>query len=737
MTLQLIPTNPIEEANKDLLRIGNCVKSVSSIILQTNLKESCSFGIYNDWGKGKTSFLKLLKEALKEDTKIKCLFYQASRYGEDKFPLIPLINALKDELGSDGTYKKIHAHLEKILACFEFQLNLGVVQAKLEPKNGLDQEFKQKSEGKNTQSQYYQLWKLIDDLKGLAKDTKIVLLIDDLDRCQPDIAINLLEGVKHIFDCPHFFVVMGLNKKILNGFVKQRLTKLGIKKPSLERYFEKLFKVEFTLDDISKPDTDNLVDHHFKKHISKEAMAVSSNDKTFEKWRNSCIELIKIASRNNPRAVIKLLNSLILHINLDSDTSIDDIQLEDLKLRFFNSCLLYAAPAVYEELNKSRISKDVCRMLMSKYDPDNSKSYLIDFFSHFASPNELDIVHDLLKHRLGKKWLKQSPLSSETDQTILLKENNISAALIQQLLLELVETYLASDNSTGKNNEKFDKSHPIEQLEQILRCLIRLKEIDNKVMLCIDLTRRIIVHCTGSEDYLERSVSYVMPKNNNWLRLYKLCAIMTAQLSELATNPSHSVESILLYAKFTEVLSTTVCPSRLPAGTPEHTSKNRSIQSADRILKKLLETGHIDCFATFDEFAAKVMKETETSINEKNLRFYFNSQFNPKGRDEYRKRISQLYLYLEVRFLKYIRNELSTQLLIQLVLTLCSLSIIIIRSPNKAKYYLSILKEIKRKNPLLASLYSPQIRQLETKTKRLDPFTATGIPPKEKEIEVD
>ena len=40
----------------------------------------------------------------------------------------------------------------------------------------------------------------------------LVFIIDELDRCRPTFAIELLERVKHIFDVPYLVFVFGINR---------------------------------------------------------------------------------------------------------------------------------------------------------------------------------------------------------------------------------------------------------------------------------------------------------------------------------------------------------------------------------------------------------------------------------------------------------------------------------------------------------------------------------------------
>jgi DNA-binding transcriptional regulator YhcF (GntR family) len=52
------------------------------------------------------------------------------------------------------------------------------------------------------------------------KQTKLVFFIDELDRCRPTFAIELLERVKHIFDVPNIIFILSIDKQQLEASVK-------------------------------------------------------------------------------------------------------------------------------------------------------------------------------------------------------------------------------------------------------------------------------------------------------------------------------------------------------------------------------------------------------------------------------------------------------------------------------------------------------------------------------------
>ena len=50
-------------------------------------------------------------------------------------------------------------------------------------------------------------------LKEFAAEKPIILFIDELDRCRPDYAVDMLEVIKHVFDVENVKIVLVTNTK--------------------------------------------------------------------------------------------------------------------------------------------------------------------------------------------------------------------------------------------------------------------------------------------------------------------------------------------------------------------------------------------------------------------------------------------------------------------------------------------------------------------------------------------
>ena len=104
-------------------------------------------------------------------------------------------------------------------------------------------------------------------MKELAEDKPIILFIDELDRCRPDYAVDMLEVIKHVFDIENVKVVLVTNTKQLCAAINHRYGA----EVDAQKYLDKFLKYSFALPDqvVAQTEQDRVLVsiHHFKRLI--------------------------------------------------------------------------------------------------------------------------------------------------------------------------------------------------------------------------------------------------------------------------------------------------------------------------------------------------------------------------------------------------------------------------------------------------------------------------------------
>ena len=178
-----------------------------------------------NWGEGKTTFLKMWQADLQKSG-FQCVYYDAwaSDFCYDSFP--SMVAGLKESFPApenETAADKIAEIAQKSSAVAKAMAkNLpgslaGLVGGREVVQAGIDKFFGE-WEPVAAYSEYQNALKSFkSSLEGIARRSErpLVFMIDELDRCRPLFALDVIEKIKHIFDAPGVFFVVALNKNAL------------------------------------------------------------------------------------------------------------------------------------------------------------------------------------------------------------------------------------------------------------------------------------------------------------------------------------------------------------------------------------------------------------------------------------------------------------------------------------------------------------------------------------------
>jgi hypothetical protein len=258
---------------EDLLERNKEIEILSPII--ENVNSSLVLAVNAPWGTGKTTFVELWRDYL-ENKGLKVIFFNAweTDFAED--PLIALISTLDKWVQSldDGYFK------HKVWSDFKQKLvpkilkRSAIAGAKLATAGILDIEkdyekilsdlsgeitgdlidkFNEKSQAITQFKDVIK--KVLDKLPEYQQN--LIIFIDELDRCRPTYAIELLERIKHLFDIERLVFILSTDteqlahsicavygndfdaKKYLDRFID---LDYSLKEPNLKKYIESQFE---------------------------------------------------------------------------------------------------------------------------------------------------------------------------------------------------------------------------------------------------------------------------------------------------------------------------------------------------------------------------------------------------------------------------------------------------------------------------------------------------------------
>lgn len=249
---KLLPfrVNPDDPFEGDALDRRELCEGLANFI--ENSTTPYTLAISADWGSGKTVFLQMLEAYLKKQ-EFRCVFFNAWEADFYDSALPALIGEVKGEIErqiktSDYSTEKAK-DLVNAFRSWETASKIVVALCKELPVGGeiigaLSQTAKEAWKNHDSVEHYLEYQKALKKFKKtlgeFASNSEngkpLVILVDELDRCRPNFALDVLEKTKHIFDVKSVFFVFGLNKKELGKTIETIYGQIDA-----ERYLRRFF----------------------------------------------------------------------------------------------------------------------------------------------------------------------------------------------------------------------------------------------------------------------------------------------------------------------------------------------------------------------------------------------------------------------------------------------------------------------------------------------------------------
>lgn len=245
---------------------------------------SYTFAIYGEYGSGKTYFLNAFQEILsnnncqlKEEFELQANFklIKINAWEEDylKDPILSIglkiANEMKDEkdlvdqvINSVVSLSKNfflnlaneNIYIKSILETYK-EHNKNIAQSI----NGYYSSYKEYLKNiKESLTEYIE--KLKENQADKTKNTKLLILVDELDRCRPDYAIEFLEAINHIFSVKNLIFVFGIDKNAL----KSAMTTIYGANMNFDNYMKKFIHSDVSLNKLTDSDNEEIIEHYIK-----------------------------------------------------------------------------------------------------------------------------------------------------------------------------------------------------------------------------------------------------------------------------------------------------------------------------------------------------------------------------------------------------------------------------------------------------------------------------------------
>lgn len=203
-----------------------------------------------EWGIGKTTFLRMWNQYL-IDKQYRTLFFNAWQCDYYDDPMLALIGELSVEFGESAGFQEFVKKGGRLAFRFGGEFLKGIVRKTIG--SGLDAVVDEVTNmGIESVKDYRESKNLLEDFKKHLSEIvadpnnekPVVFIIDELDRCNPQFAVKLLERLKHLFEVPNIIFVLGLNTEQLQYAVQGFYGSASI---NGNEYLKRFFDVELSL----------------------------------------------------------------------------------------------------------------------------------------------------------------------------------------------------------------------------------------------------------------------------------------------------------------------------------------------------------------------------------------------------------------------------------------------------------------------------------------------------------
>ena len=291
------------ETKFDLLNNEAIAKTVVNLIKESN-NQPISIGIHGDWGAGKSSILEMIEDLFnhtdKDDgKKYCCIRFNGWKHQGFEDSKIALMSAIVSELTAkenlQETAKEILGKLWKNINWMTVAKTAGktalgiatgtapiavlssvrdMLKSTVTTQEGIANAIdviggylkeSKITEDTSSNTEFTEFHKNFKELLEKANIKKLVVLIDDLDRCLPDVAINTLEAVRLFMFTGETAFVVAADESMIRYAVKKHCpdvvdeNKYNVGIEFSNKYLEKLIQVPFRIPALGEVEACNYI----------------------------------------------------------------------------------------------------------------------------------------------------------------------------------------------------------------------------------------------------------------------------------------------------------------------------------------------------------------------------------------------------------------------------------------------------------------------------------------------
>lgn len=362
----------------DLLDREKEIISLTRVI--SNIEPPFVMSINSNWGRGKTTFIRLWESHLKF-TEIDSIYFNAWETDFSDEPLISFLGEINEKMSKilkgDSALAEKWEKTKQLGASISRKSLPGIIKImtsglinieNVDVKDffsGLTENIASESLSGYLEKKT-EIIKFKENIESIIEEglgDKLVIFVDELDRCRPDYAIELLERIKHLFNVDGLVFVLSVAKEQLVSSIM----KIYGSQIDAEEYLKKFIDIEYTLTD---PPKSKFIDGLLKSY-GIDVLALESLYKPDDARQEiESAKKVLLAATDYKKSSLRDISQTIGSINvaIRSAENFDDIP---FALLFFLVFLKINETDLYDELRKCGMSANFTKYFDHAYRQDD------------------------------------------------------------------------------------------------------------------------------------------------------------------------------------------------------------------------------------------------------------------------------------------------------------------------------------------------------------------------------
>ena len=488
-----------------------------------------TIALQGEWGSGKTSLMNLLRWNLCDidNAQFFPIWINTWQFSLMKTPAQAIISILEGIINQIGALNPTHKWEEskrKIGGLFKKIASVGTKVAASTV--GVDGEALEDLFGSdNGQSDILQLKeeisKLVDEsLKNNPNKAGFTFFIDDLDRIDPPVAVEILELLKNIFDLEHCIFILSIDYDVVIKGLKPKFGELTDKNErEFRSFFDKIIQLPFSM-----PVANYNIDTFLVDALSK-INFFSEEEMKDHSIQEAVSELARLSVGTNPRSLKRLTNTLSLISIINSGIAkagAEDIANKYKVINFGLVCMQIAYPYIYNQLAEEPDFKQwnetiAAKLKLRTLTPDEQKS--LDAAEEFDEEWEKIVFRMCQKEtHLSNRVFQVSQMLNKLAELIK-DDNNIGKVIEDTIELSAVTNLKAFDTpkkayvfNRDTNNYKFEGkeySIKVELVRDVVRRYLKDHPGTTKAMLqaAFPIKKNMETIFMGKDTYTEKQAA--------------------------------------------------------------------------------------------------------------------------------------------------------------------------------------------------------------------------------------